>query len=61
MFVTALRAHCSIQLFLSQDSALFISYANFIGKRLVFAKWDKWMERSSLALNLFFQEACQFQ
>ena len=39
----------------------FFFCTRLIGKKLAFAKWDKYMERSSLAVNLFFQEACQFQ
>ena len=59
MFITALRALCSISAVLSQDSALFFLCMPY-WKRLAFGKWDKyncaWKE-SSLAVNLFFQES----
>ena len=39
----------------------FFSAQGLLEKKIVFAKWDKYMERSSLVVNLFFQETCQFQ
>ena len=52
-----LHFSCSI---VSKFCFVFFS-ARLIGKKLAFAKWDKCMERSSLAVNLFFQKPFQFQ
>jgi len=54
MFITVLRAHHSISAVLVSRFCFVFFCARLIGKQLAFAKWDKCMKRSSLAVKLIF-------